>query len=204
MNAQQIKQTILLCLPSLILGFIGIGGMAVNASPPAPDKIAIVSEAAKMAVKPEEPAADIQEDPEEAPETTPVEILPEEEPEVIPVEIQPEEAPPVEPATVEPAPVETAPEEVFTEPDTPEIIIPESQAPTEQTPEPITAEPEVETYSTEVSPQSDVILVWVSDDGKKYHKKSDCSNMQNNVRQVTIEEAKEMGRDACKRCHPPE
>ena len=33
------------------------------------------------------------------------------------------------------------------------------------------------------------ILVWISDDGGKYHNNSTCSGMKNNVRQVTIEDA---------------
>lgn len=48
------------------------------------------------------------------------------------------------------------------------------------------------------------IQVWVSDDGHRYHRKSTCSNMKNNVRLVTIQDAKGMGRTACGRCKPPQ
>lgn len=46
-------------------------------------------------------------------------------------------------------------------------------------------------------------LVWISDDGERYHCKKNCSNMQNNVRQVTREEAINVyGRTPCGRCKP--
>ena len=49
------------------------------------------------------------------------------------------------------------------------------------------------------------ILVWISDDGTRYHSKSSCSGMKNNVRQVTIEDAKNIyHRTACGKCHPPQ
>lgn len=53
------------------------------------------------------------------------------------------------------------------------------------------------------SSEHDGEYVWVSDDGNRYHAKSSCSGMTNNVRQVTIAEAKDMGRTACGKCHPP-
>lgn len=43
--------------------------------------------------------------------------------------------------------------------------------------------------------------VWISASGKKYHFKSDCSGMENAV-EVTLQEALDMGKEACKRCSP--
>lgn len=43
-------------------------------------------------------------------------------------------------------------------------------------------------------------LVWIPQSGKKYHTHAGCSNMKN-PRQVTKEEAEEMGYEPCKRCH---
>lgn len=45
-----------------------------------------------------------------------------------------------------------------------------------------------------------VVMVWVSDGGSKYHRKSTCSGMESS-RQVTLDEAKSMGRTACKVCY---
>ena len=59
------------------------------------------------------------------------------------------------------------------------------------------------TVTTAKSDNSDV-LVWISDNGTKYHSKSSCSGMKNNVRQVTLEVAKTVyNRTACGKCHPP-
>jgi len=44
------------------------------------------------------------------------------------------------------------------------------------------------------------VMVWIPATGKKYHKKSTCSNMKN-PSQVTIEEAKKKGFGACKKCY---
>ena len=57
--------------------------------------------------------------------------------------------------------------------------------------------------TTTDSSENDGIGVWVSDDGNRYHKEKTCSGMTNNVREVTIGEAKEMGKTACGKCHPP-
>ena len=43
-------------------------------------------------------------------------------------------------------------------------------------------------------------MVWIPRTGAKYHKKSTCSNMKN-PSQVTIEEAKDDGFTACKKCY---
>lgn len=41
--------------------------------------------------------------------------------------------------------------------------------------------------------------VWISGSGSKYHTKSDCSGMEN-ATEITLQEALDMGREACKRC----
>lgn len=43
-------------------------------------------------------------------------------------------------------------------------------------------------------------MVWIPQSGKKYHSKSNCSNMKNPA-QVTLEEAIHQGYDPCKRCY---
>lgn len=64
----------------------------------------------------------------------------------------------------------------------------------------LATEPETEIYiEPETEKKSD--LVWVpTNGGKKYHKKSSCSNMDNPV-QMEKEEAIANGFDACKRCY---
>ena len=42
--------------------------------------------------------------------------------------------------------------------------------------------------------------VWISQSGSKYHSKPDCSGMEG-ATEVTLEEALEMGKEACKRCY---
>lgn len=43
--------------------------------------------------------------------------------------------------------------------------------------------------------------VWIGDSGKKYHRKS-CSTLSGNKYEITLQEAKAEGREACKRCKP--
>jgi len=43
-------------------------------------------------------------------------------------------------------------------------------------------------------------MVWITDNGSKYHSKSGCSNMDNPY-QITKEDAQNMGYEPCKRCH---
>nr|WP_308647919.1 hypothetical protein [uncultured Agathobacter sp.] len=50
------------------------------------------------------------------------------------------------------------------------------------------------------SDQEQQDMVWVNGTGKKYHRRSDCSNMKN-AYQVTVEEAENMGKDPCKKCY---
>ena len=45
-----------------------------------------------------------------------------------------------------------------------------------------------------------VVMVWVSENGKKYHSRSSCSNMKNPY-QITLDQAIAQGREACKKCH---
>lgn len=45
-----------------------------------------------------------------------------------------------------------------------------------------------------------VQMVWVASSGTKYHSKSSCSNMTS-PRQISLEDAKEAGYTACKKCH---
>ena len=68
---------------------------------------------------------------------------------------------------------------------------------TEKTPE--TTEKSEET-TKKVDP-TDSKIVWIpTKGGKKYHKSSDCSNMDG-PRKVTLSEAKSLGFTACKRCY---
>ena len=70
-------------------------------------------------------------------------------------------------------------------------------APTEpQTTKPTVAPTEPQT----TSPPSSEILVWIVDNGTRYHCDSSCSNMRS-PHQVTIETAQGMGLTACKRCY---
>lgn len=58
----------------------------------------------------------------------------------------------------------------------------------------------VDTYSNTNSGSSDQTMVWISSSGKKYHRSSGCSNMKNPW-QVSLEQAKSMGKEACKKCY---
>lgn len=62
----------------------------------------------------------------------------------------------------------------------------------------------VSTYSesNDVAPANDTVqqdMVWVDDTAAKYHRKSNCSGMDN-AYQVTREQAESMGKEACKKC----
>ncbi len=107
-----------------------------------------------------------------------------EEPEPPSWEIDAEELEPEEAAAPEtPADVPEAPEEA------------EPQAPAEPVPEPTQEEPSSAEAET---PQSE--MVWISENGSKYHSRSGCSNMKN-PSEVTIDEAKASGRTPCKKCY---
>lgn len=54
--------------------------------------------------------------------------------------------------------------------------------------------------SGEVSATQSPVMVWVSADGDKYHRYSDCSGMKD-AYLVTVDSAVSMGRTACKRCY---
>ncbi len=45
-----------------------------------------------------------------------------------------------------------------------------------------------------------VQMVWIASSGNKYHTKSNCSNMKS-PRQISLNDAKNQGYTACKRCH---
>lgn len=59
------------------------------------------------------------------------------------------------------------------------------------------------TTQSSKSTKSSTVMVWIPRSGKKYHKKSTCSNM-NSPSQVTLSEAKQRGFTPCSKCDPPE
>lgn len=75
---------------------------------------------------------------------------------------------------------------------------------TEKSPETTKKIEETTTKSEETTKKVDSTgsnMVWIpTKGGKKYHKSSDCSNMDG-PREVTISEAKSLGFTACKRCY---
>lgn len=75
---------------------------------------------------------------------------------------------------------------------------------TEKTPETTEKTPETTEKSEETTKKvdsADSKMVWIpTKGGKKYHKSSDCSNMDG-PRKVTLSEAKSLGFTACKRCY---
>ena len=60
------------------------------------------------------------------------------------------------------------------------------------------AEKQSEIYSSEV--KENIIYVYVTKSGKKYHNNPNCSNMKNPIK-ISITEAKQSGRDACSNCY---
>ena len=77
----------------------------------------------------------------------------------------------------------------------------QTEPPTEKQTEPPTekqTEPPTE-MQTE-PPQTSQTLVWIVEDGTRYHCKSTCSNMRSPY-QVSIETAQSYGLTACKRCY---
>lgn len=54
--------------------------------------------------------------------------------------------------------------------------------------------------TTTAAPEPQQNLVWISETGKKYHRNSSCSNM-NNPQQVSLDEALSMGLEPCKKCY---
>lgn len=61
-----------------------------------------------------------------------------------------------------------------------------------------TAEPTPEPQQEESEEQAQ--MVWIPNSGSKYHSRSGCSNMKN-PSQVTIDRAKSMGYEPCKKCY---
>lgn len=123
----------------------------------------------------ENPSIEIQQEPQEEEK---------EEPEEEPQEEHQEEPTPEEPPEEEPTP------DTVTEPK-PDI----------QQEEPIASEPSDQPEQITSSEEAGEKLVWVSEDGNRYHDKSTCSNMENPW-QVTVSEAEAMGRTPCGRCKP--
>lgn len=124
----------------------------------------------------ENPSIEIQQEPQEEEK---------EEPEEEPQEEHQEEPTPEEPPEEEPTP------DTVTEPK-PDI----------QQEEPIASEPSDQPEQiTSSEDEAGEKLVWVSEDGNRYHDKSTCSNMENPW-QVTVSEAEAMGRTPCGRCKP--
>lgn len=124
----------------------------------------------------ENPSIEIQQQPQEEEK---------EEPEEEPQEEHQEEPTPEEPPEEEPTP------DTVTEPK-PDI----------QQEEPIASEPSDQPEQiTSSEEEAGEKLVWVSEDGNRYHDKSTCSNMENPW-QVTVSEAEAMGRTPCGRCKP--
>ena len=52
----------------------------------------------------------------------------------------------------------------------------------------------------EPEPEPEAEMVWIPQSGKKYHSHAGCSGMKN-PKEVTLEEAEEMGYTPCKRCY---
>ena len=124
----------------------------------------------------ENPSIEIQQEPNEEEK---------EDPEEEPQEEHQEEPTPEEPPEEEPTP------DTVTEPK-PDI----------QQEEPIASEPSDQPEQiTSSEEEAGEKLVWVSEDGNRYHDKSTCSNMENPW-QVTVSEAEAMGRTPCGRCKP--
>lgn len=69
-----------------------------------------------------------------------------------------------------------------------------------------TSSPKLQTSSissaSSTPSKSSSVMVWIPRTGKKYHKKSTCSNMVS-PSQVTLSEAKERGYTPCSKCDPP-
>ena len=63
------------------------------------------------------------------------------------------------------------------------------------------AEPEAQAVSQpQTTEQNQTEMVWIPASGKKYHSRSNCSNMKN-PRQVSLSEAQSAGYEPCKKCH---
>lgn len=96
--------------------------------------------------------------------------------------------------------VEPTPEEPPEEEPTPDTVT--EPKPDIQQEEPIASEPSDQPEQiTSSEEEAGEKLVWVSEDGNRYHDKSTCSNMENPW-QVTVSEAEAMGRTPCGRCKP--
>ncbi len=87
-----------------------------------------------------------------------------------------------------------------------EAISEETSSETEQTSEEEKTTNEEKTTSEEEkgteaeSGEQNETLVWITESGGRYHKKSTCSGMKN-PRQVTVEEAEKEGKTPCGKCY---
>ena len=106
-------------------------------------------------------------------------------------------------AVVEEVTEAEAPTEAETEPPTEETTEPETEAATEENTEAPT-EPPTEP-ETEAQPEPETereIIVYLPENGEKYHYE-DCWTLKGNGRPVTLEEAKRLGYEPCGVCNPP-
>ena len=68
------------------------------------------------------------------------------------------------------------------------------------TAEPTVAPTEAPSEEPTATPEEQAVLVWIPNSGSKYHSHSGCSNMKN-PSQISIDKAKDMGYEPCKRCY---
>ena len=98
---------------------------------------------------------------------------------------------PVPTATPSPSPTET-PSPTPTEEPTP--------TPTEEpTPTPTETPTPTPTETPTPTPEPVETMVWIPKTGKRYHSRSNCSNMKN-PSEVTLSEAEELGYTPCQKC----
>ena len=105
----------------------------------------------------------------------------------------PSEDPPVDNPPVDNPPVDNPPV------DNPPVDNPPVDNPPED--DPPVDNPPVDNPPADDPPVDKVgTMVWIPNTGTKYHTNPECSNMID-PREVTLEEAKELGYEPCKRCH---
>ena len=91
--------------------------------------------------------------------------------------------------------------ESVTEPSGEDMTEAPTQKPSVTPTEPQTTKPTVApTEPQATTPSTAEVLVWIVDNGTRYHCDSSCSNMRSPY-QVTLETAKSKGLTACKRCY---
>ena len=66
----------------------------------------------------------------------------------------------------------------------------------------VTTEPITTTNQNNITKSTTARMVWIPETGKKYHSKSSCGTMDpDNARQVTEDEAIDLGYEPCGRCY---